>query len=138
MVTVYVLAVAAYSVPFGRIADIVGIKKIIIIGTIIYTLSSTIALFSNSSIMLIICRSIQGGERSADFGQLSSVNNRCVSRRRKRPSPRNKRNRRIFRFYCGAVPGRHINRLFWLEKHISHKYTDQLTGDTAIALESKG
>jgi EmrB/QacA subfamily drug resistance transporter len=60
MVTAYVLAAAAFSVPFGRIADIVGIKKIIITGTIIYTLSSTVASFSNSSVMLIICRSIQG------------------------------------------------------------------------------
>ena len=33
-VLVYSLSVAAFSVPFGRIADIVGIKKIILIGLI--------------------------------------------------------------------------------------------------------
>jgi MFS family permease len=60
IVTVYVLSVAAFSVPFGRVADIVGIKKILLSGTVIYTVSSAIALFSNSSIMLIICRAIQG------------------------------------------------------------------------------
>jgi EmrB/QacA subfamily drug resistance transporter len=60
MVTAYALSAAAFSVPFGRIGDIVGIKKIIIIGTIIYTLSSAVAIFSFSSIMLIVCRSIQG------------------------------------------------------------------------------
>jgi EmrB/QacA subfamily drug resistance transporter len=60
MVTVYVLAASAFSIPFGRLADIVGLKKILIIGTIIYTLSSTAAVFSNSSEMLIICRAAQG------------------------------------------------------------------------------
>lgn len=60
MVTIYVLAAAAFSIPFGRLGDIVGLKKILIIGTVIYTLSSTAAVFSNSSIMLIVCRAVQG------------------------------------------------------------------------------
>jgi EmrB/QacA subfamily drug resistance transporter len=60
MVTVYVLAAAAFSIPFGRLGDIVGLKKILITGTIIFTFSSTAAVFSNSSIMLIVCRAVQG------------------------------------------------------------------------------
>jgi MFS family permease len=60
MVLAYVLAVAAFSVPFGRIADIVGIKKVIITGMAIYVVSSTAALFSFSSLMLIVCRAVQG------------------------------------------------------------------------------
>jgi EmrB/QacA subfamily drug resistance transporter len=60
IVLVYVLAVAAFSLPFGRIADIFGIKKIIIIGMVIYTISSVIALLSFSAEMLIACRLVQG------------------------------------------------------------------------------
>jgi MFS family permease len=60
MVLVYVLAVAASSVPFGRVADILGLKRIIITGMVIYTLSSLICLFAGSATMLIAGRAVQG------------------------------------------------------------------------------
>jgi EmrB/QacA subfamily drug resistance transporter len=60
VVTSFVLAAAVFSVPFGRIADIVGLKKIFLYGMILFTLTSLIAVFSNSSLMLIICRAVQG------------------------------------------------------------------------------
>jgi EmrB/QacA subfamily drug resistance transporter len=58
--TSFVLASAVFSLPSGRIADIVGLKRIFLLGVILYTLTSAIAIFSTSTVMLIICRSIQG------------------------------------------------------------------------------
>lgn len=60
IVTAFVLAAGVFSVPFGRIADIVGLKKIFLYGMILFTLTSVVAFFSNSSIMLIACRAVQG------------------------------------------------------------------------------
>jgi EmrB/QacA subfamily drug resistance transporter len=64
MVLAFVLANAALSLPIGRISDIVGSRKIFICGVIFYTLSSFIASFSNSSLMIIICRAAQGAGAS--------------------------------------------------------------------------
>jgi len=60
IVSSFVLAAAVFSIPFGRIADIIGIKKTFLFGAAIYTTISAVAVFANSSIMLIVCRSIQG------------------------------------------------------------------------------
>ena len=60
IVSVYLLGVAVFSVPFSRIADIVGVKKIFILGMIIFAASGIAAALSISDIMLLIARSIQG------------------------------------------------------------------------------
>jgi EmrB/QacA subfamily drug resistance transporter len=64
MVMAFVLANAALSLPIGRISDILGPRHIFIGGVIFYTLSSFAASFSNSSLMLIICRAAQGAGAS--------------------------------------------------------------------------
>jgi EmrB/QacA subfamily drug resistance transporter len=58
--TAYLLSSAALLVPFGRIADIYGRKKIFIFGTVIATLSSLLSGMANSATMLISCRVFQG------------------------------------------------------------------------------
>jgi len=60
VVTVFGLAIAVLSVPFGRVADIYGIKRLFLYGTSIFTVMAVVAVFSTSIIMLIICRAIQG------------------------------------------------------------------------------
>ncbi len=60
MVTAFVLASAVCALPAGRIADIVGLKKIFLLGIVLFTITSAAAAFSTSSTMLIICRTIQG------------------------------------------------------------------------------
>ena len=60
MVLAFVLALATFSVPFGRIGDVFGIKKTLITGIIFYVVISGIAAFSVSSSMLIVCRALQG------------------------------------------------------------------------------
>jgi EmrB/QacA subfamily drug resistance transporter len=58
--TAYILSSAALLVPFGRIADIYGRKKIFTFGTVIVTLSSLLSGMANSATMLISCRVFQG------------------------------------------------------------------------------
>jgi EmrB/QacA subfamily drug resistance transporter len=58
--TAYLLASAVFLVPFGRIADISGRKKIFTYGIGLFTLASLAVSFSTSSQMLIFLRVIQG------------------------------------------------------------------------------
>jgi EmrB/QacA subfamily drug resistance transporter len=58
--TAYLLSSAIFLVPFGRIADIYGRKKIFTCGIVIFTLSSVFSGVANSAIMLISCRVFQG------------------------------------------------------------------------------
>jgi EmrB/QacA subfamily drug resistance transporter len=60
IVTAFGLSSASLLVPFGRIADIYGRKKILTWGTAIITLSSLFAGMANSAAMLISCRVFQG------------------------------------------------------------------------------
>jgi MFS family permease len=58
--TVFVLANAAFILPFGRLGDIIGRKKIFTFGVLIYTFASFLAAFSSSGISLIIFSFMQG------------------------------------------------------------------------------
>jgi EmrB/QacA subfamily drug resistance transporter len=58
--TALLLSSASLLVPFGRIADIYGRKKIFTFGTVIITLSSLLSGMANSYTMLISCRVFQG------------------------------------------------------------------------------
>jgi EmrB/QacA subfamily drug resistance transporter len=58
--TAYLLSSATFLVPFGRIADIHGRKKIFTCGIVILTLSSLFSGMANSATMLISCRVFQG------------------------------------------------------------------------------
>jgi len=58
--TVFVLANAAFILPFGRLGDIIGRKRIFTYGVFIYTVASFLAAFSWSGILLIIFSFVQG------------------------------------------------------------------------------
>ncbi|ACV24689.1 MFS transporter [Methanocaldococcus fervens] len=58
--TAYLLAAGIFSVPFGRIADIKGRKKIFIMGLFIYTVGSFLSGIATSAEFLIASRVIQG------------------------------------------------------------------------------
>ncbi|MDI6643429.1 MAG: MFS transporter [Methanobacteriaceae archaeon] len=58
--TSYILAAAMFSVPFGRIADIYGMKKVFTYGIIIFTISSLLSAIAPSALTLIIFRIMQG------------------------------------------------------------------------------
>ncbi len=66
--TSYLLSAAIFLIPFGRLADIHGRKKIFIYGVTIYTIFSLLILTSNSGLMLIILRALQGIGGAMIFG----------------------------------------------------------------------
>jgi EmrB/QacA subfamily drug resistance transporter len=66
--TAYLLAAAAFLVPFGRIADIHGRKMIFRWGIIIDAVASILCAVSNSGEWLIIFRALQGVGGAMIFG----------------------------------------------------------------------
>lgn len=66
--TSYLLSAAIFLVPFGRIADIYGRKRIFTYGIIIFTFTSLILSISDSASMLITFRVLQGIGAAMIFG----------------------------------------------------------------------
>ncbi|MBW2311328.1 MAG: MFS transporter [Deltaproteobacteria bacterium] len=58
--TSYLLAAAVSLVPFGRLADIYGRKRVFTQGVILFTISSFLSAMATSGFMLIVCRVFQG------------------------------------------------------------------------------
>lgn len=66
--TAYLLSAAVFLVPFGRIADIYGRKKIFTIGIIINAVASLACLAVQSGTWLILLRAFQGFGAALTFG----------------------------------------------------------------------
>jgi len=66
--TAYLLASAVFLVPFGRIADIHGRKKIFSAGLMVFTFASFAMVFSVSPSMIILFRVVQGIGAALIFG----------------------------------------------------------------------
>jgi EmrB/QacA subfamily drug resistance transporter len=67
-VTSYLLAAAIFLVPFGRLADIRGRKRVFTYGIIIDAVASILAAFSPSGMLLISFRALQGIGGAMIFG----------------------------------------------------------------------
>ena len=66
--TSYILAAAMFLVPFGRLADIIGRKRVFAYGMWVFTLSSLLLAFSPSAAVLIALRTVQGFGSAMIFG----------------------------------------------------------------------
>jgi EmrB/QacA subfamily drug resistance transporter len=66
--TAYLIAAAMFLVPFGRIADIYGRKKIFTIGILLFSIASLLSGLSTSAYMLIAFRVLQGIGGAMIFG----------------------------------------------------------------------
>lgn len=66
--TSFLLSAAIFLIPFGRLADIYGRKKVFLNGVIVFTISSVLTALSVSGLMLILCRALQGIGASMIFG----------------------------------------------------------------------
>jgi EmrB/QacA subfamily drug resistance transporter len=66
--TAYLLAAAVFLLPFGRLADIYGRKKIYTYGIVIYSLSALLLAGSGSELELICYRLIEGFGAAMLFG----------------------------------------------------------------------
>ncbi len=66
--TIYLLATAIFLLPFGRLADITGRKRIFNYGLILFTLSSAGGALSPNIYLLIVSRVFQGIASAMIFG----------------------------------------------------------------------
>jgi EmrB/QacA subfamily drug resistance transporter len=69
----YGLAAAMLLVPFGRIADIRGRRKVFLAGMVGYTVVSFLCTLSSSETMLIALRALQGGTDAMMFGTSTAI-----------------------------------------------------------------
>jgi EmrB/QacA subfamily drug resistance transporter len=65
--TSYLLTAALFLVPFGKIADIYGRKKIYLGGIILYSITSLACAIAPNAVFLIVARSVQGISGSMVF-----------------------------------------------------------------------
>ena len=73
VLTSYVLATSVFLIPFGRLADIYGRKKIFTLGFILYTAASFLVVFCHSIEMLIMIRTLQGIGGAMVFGNVVAI-----------------------------------------------------------------
>jgi EmrB/QacA subfamily drug resistance transporter len=71
--TSFMLTSASLLIPFGRLADIYGRKKIFVLGVIIFMVGSALCAISNSGAMLLIARGIQGIGGAATFSTCIAI-----------------------------------------------------------------
>jgi len=71
--TAYLLSSALFLVPFGKIADIYGRKKVFLYGIFVFTVASLVMTMVRSSEMLLFVRIIQGIGSSMIFGTAVAI-----------------------------------------------------------------
>lgn len=71
--SIYLLASAAFLVPFGRIGDIFGRKRVLTGGISLFTISSLLMILSFSSATLLLSRLIQGIGAAMIFGTAVAI-----------------------------------------------------------------
>ena len=71
--SIYLLTSAAFLVPFGRIGDISGRKRILSTGVAVFTLSSGLMILSLSSGMLLFSRLLQGIGAAMIYGTAVAI-----------------------------------------------------------------
>ncbi|MBI2958206.1 MAG: MFS transporter [Chloroflexi bacterium] len=71
--TGYLLASAIFLVPFGRLSDIHGRKKVFLWGSVVYTVACLLLPFSTSGDMLIAFRVLEGVGSAALFGTGAAI-----------------------------------------------------------------
>lgn len=73
VISSFMLSSAMFLLPFGRMADIVGRKKMFSLGIIIFTISTFLIIFSHSITSLIILRIFQGIASAMIFGTSMAI-----------------------------------------------------------------
>ncbi len=71
--TAYLLASAVFLLPFGRLADIYGRKRIFFWGLAVFTAASALTIFAPSAQAVIVMRIVQGAGASLIFGTAVAI-----------------------------------------------------------------
>jgi len=73
VISSFILSSAIFLLPFGRLGDIVGRKKIFFMGILLFTVSTFLIIFSWSIVSLIIFRILQGLSSAMIFGTSMAI-----------------------------------------------------------------
>jgi EmrB/QacA subfamily drug resistance transporter len=68
VISSFILSSAIFLLPFGRLADVIGRKKIFSLGILLFTISTFLIIFTGSITTLIILRIFQGISSAMIFG----------------------------------------------------------------------
>ena len=71
--TAYLIATAVFQVPFARLADLIGRKKIFIAGILLFGLATLMCGFASSGIVLIALRAVSGLGCAMMFGTSMAI-----------------------------------------------------------------
>jgi EmrB/QacA subfamily drug resistance transporter len=71
--TSYFLAIAAFQVPFGRLSDILGRRRLFLVGLVVTTGASFLGGFATSVPMLIVSRVLQGAGSGLSFNNSVAI-----------------------------------------------------------------
>lgn len=71
--TIYLLSSAVFLVPFGKLADIYGRRKVFVIGVSIVSLSSLLAAFAPNTELFLTLRVLQGFGSAMIFGTAIAI-----------------------------------------------------------------
>ncbi len=73
VISSFILTAAIFLLPFGRLADIIGRKKVFTAGILLFTISTSLIVFSGSITTLIILRIMQGLSSAMIFGTSMAI-----------------------------------------------------------------
>jgi EmrB/QacA subfamily drug resistance transporter len=73
VVTAYLLTTSVFLLPFGRLADIVGRRKLFLTGAIFFTLTTLLCALACSGKILVIARALQGLGSAMIFGTATAI-----------------------------------------------------------------
>lgn len=68
VVSSFILSAAVFLLPFGRLADIIGRKKVFSFGILLFTISTFVIVFTQNITSLIVLRIFQGLSSAMIFG----------------------------------------------------------------------
>ncbi len=71
--TIYLLSAAVFLIPFGKLADIFGRRKVFIYGVAVVTISSLLAVFSPNTRVFMFLRVLQGFGSAMIFGTAIAI-----------------------------------------------------------------
>ena len=73
IISSFLLSSAIFLLPFGRLGDIMGRKKIFTLGILLFTLTTFLIIFSHSLSSLIVLRILQGISSAMIFGTSMAI-----------------------------------------------------------------
>lgn len=71
--TAYILAAAIFLLPFGKLGDIHGRKRVFLAGNVLYTVASLLCGLAPSAALLIASRAVQGIGAAMIFGTSTAI-----------------------------------------------------------------